>query len=81
MQRIKCEELIGISWQPKSERPFRCKSIQWNEEGGGSEEKREQRDKELKTKKTASIVERIAMGHGMKRHKTYRCSLVNHHAS
>lgn len=31
--------------------------------------------------RTASIVERIAMGHGMKRHKTYRCSLVNHHAS
>lgn len=86
MQHIKYKEFLRISWQPRSERPFHYKSIQANEEGGGSDDKREQRDKEteLKTKKRGkqgSTVKQREMGCGMKRHEIYRCSLVNHDSS
>jgi len=58
-----------MSWQQRTQRPFHYKSIQWNEEGGGREEKWEHRDKEpaLKEKKRIQpgrIVEGTAMRHG-----------------
>lgn len=62
---LSVEELIRISWQLRSERPFHNMPIEWNEEGGGRREKiRAQSEWREGGKKCG------AMGHDVKRIKS-----------